>query len=210
MSRVLLLTLAVGALAAPVGTASADESPFLEQARLLKSTDGVRLVTMARAILEGVVLEGELDPAIPVPESKQKAAPFGLFVTLVKGKQTRGCYGSMVPTGRTLEDLLVEATVGAARLDPRSKPIHQRELDHIQIIVSIVGPTIPVLEISEVDSKREGLLVRSGDKRAVLLPGEAKTGRWQLKRSLRQARIRRGEPREMFRFRTVTVYERGR
>ncbi len=191
-------------------SAQADESPFLEQARLLKSTDGIRLVRMARQIIETVVLEGQLDPAIPVPEAKRKAAPFGLFVTLVKGKETRGCYGSMEPTGRTLEALLVEAAVGAARLDPRSRPVHQRELDQIQVIVSIVGPTIPVVDISEVDPKREGLLVRKGEKHAVLLPGEAKTSRWQLKKTLRQARIRRNEPREMFRFRTVTIYERGR
>jgi len=145
-----------------------------------------------------------------VPKARRRPAPFGIFITLVRAGKVRGCYGTMEPLHRSLEALVTEAALGAARFDPRSKPVTARELNKIQIILSIVGPTVPVVSIAEVDAKREGLLLRKGDKHSVLLPGEARTASWQLTRSLRQAGIRPGQSYEMFRFRTVTVYERGR
>ncbi len=188
-------------------TAQADESPFLEQARALKGKEGLRMVTLAREVITRVVVDGEIEPRVRIRPTRDPA-PFGVFVTLVKRGKVRGCYGSMEPMGKPLDELVVEAAVGAARFDPRSSPVRQDELHRIQVIVSIVGPTVPVLTMSEVDSKRMGLLVRLGDKKSVLLPGEAKTASWQLKRNLRQAGIKPGDSYEMFRFRTVTVYER--
>jgi AMMECR1 domain-containing protein len=185
----------------------ADHSPFLEQARGLKATDGNRLVKLARQTLIGAVERGEFDPNVDMRE-KPSVAPFGVFVTLVKNGHVRGCYGSMEPRGKTLDELVIEGAVGAARFDPRTRPLSPAELNQVQIIVSIVGPRVPVLTMTEVDPKIHGLLVRNGDRTSVLLPGEAKTASWQLKRSLRQAGIRPGDPREMFRFRTVTIYER--
>lgn len=186
-------------------SSSADQSPFLERARELKAAHGVAMVVLARSTLEEVVLRGNMDPPVP---AEGEPAPFGVFVTLVKNGSVRGCFGSMEPRGRTLEQLTVEAAMGAARFDVRSKPLRQSEVASVQVIVSIVGPTVPVVDISEVDAKRQGLLVRSGDRASVLLPGEAKTAGWALKRSLRQVGIKRTDPREMYRFRTVTVYER--
>lgn len=183
----------------------ADESPFLEQARSLKGIEGARLMELARVTLDRVVEDGDMDPALP---KKETPAPFGVFVTLVKRGTVRGCYGSMEPSGKTLEQLVVEAALGASRFDPRSKPLRGDELAQVQIIISIVGPTVPVVTMSEVDPKIDGLMVRAGDRKSVLLPGEARTGRWQLKKNLRQAGIRRGQSYEKFRFRTVTIYEK--
>ncbi|MFT7621105.1 MAG: AMMECR1 domain-containing protein [Myxococcota bacterium] len=189
--------------------AAADESPFLERARALKASHGAYLSRVARETIEMVVDEGNLEPQPSSLSKTTTPAPFGIFVTIVVGSKTRGCFGTMESRGKTLEELIVDAAIGAARFDPRVTPLRQDELARALIIVSIVGPSVPVLAMSEVDSKRNGLLVRApGDRNSVLLPGEARTTGWQLKRSLRQAGIRRGEPYEMFRFRTVTIYER--
>jgi AMMECR1 domain-containing protein len=188
-------------------SAGTAESPFLQEARTLAAIDGPRLVRLARRVLHKVVVLGNLNPSVEAHHGRRKPAPFGLFVTLVRNRQVRGCFGTMVPTGRSMEALVTEAALGAARFDPRNRPIRRRELADLQIILSFVGPTIPVMSMSEVNPKTMGLLVRAGQRNSVLLPGEAKTAGWQLKRSLRQAGIRRGEPIEMFRFRTVTVYE---
>ncbi len=196
----LLFTVALSRLAA------AEESPFLETARPFAALHGPRLVALARATLDRVVLHGDSDPPTP-PQGVP--APFGVFITLVRDGDVRGCYGTMEPSSRSVEGLVVDATLGAARQDPRNRPIAGHELGRIEIVLSFAGPTIPMLAMTEVDPKREGLLVRAGLRNSVLLPGEARTARWQLQRSLRQAGIRRGEAYEMFRFRTVTVYERG-
>lgn len=195
------------AMLARTGAASASEPPFVAEARGVVAEHGQGLLTLARRTLEEVVDRGIIDPELTIPAAAQTPAPFGLFVTLVRGGVTRGCYGTMDPLGKSLERLVMDAAVGAARFDPRSRPIRQDELRDLQIILSFVGPTVPVLTAAEVDPKRHGLMVRSGERRSVLLPGEAKTASWSLKRNLRQAGIRRAERYEMFRFRTVTLYE---
>lgn len=200
MARLLIALAIFGAS----GPASASEPGFLTTARVVVARHGGELMSLARKTLDAAVLRGQLDPAVPEPGTP---APFGVFVTLVKGKETRGCFGSMEPGGKSLEALVIEGAVGAARLDPRVKPVSSSELAEVQIILSFVGPTVPVLTMSEVDPKRHGLMVRAGERRSVLLPGEAKTATWSLRRNLRQAGIGRRDPYEMFRFRTVTLYE---
>ena len=187
------------------GASTAHEAPFAATARLVVARHGADLLRLARQTLVTVVDRGVIDPPIPVPPQDQHPAPMGVFVTLVRNGTVRGCFGSMDPQGKTLEALVVEAALGAARFDPRSKPVRQAELSELQVILSLVGPTVPVLSIAEVDAKHQGLMVRAGEKRSVLLPGEAKTASWSLRRNLRQAGIRRREHYEMFRFHTVTL-----
>ncbi|MBT9560576.1 MAG: AMMECR1 family protein [Myxococcales bacterium] len=200
MARLLLVLAFLSASRA----ASASEPGFLTTARVIVARHGSDLMALARRTLDDAVLRGELDPTVEAPGTP---APFGVFVTLVKDKETRGCFGSMEPGGKSLEALVIEGAVGAARLDPRVRPLSSAELQTVQIILSFVGPTVPVLTMGELDPKRHGLMVRAGERRSVLLPGEAKTASWSLRRNLRQAGIRRREPYEMFRFRTVTIYE---
>lgn len=206
-----MTALLVALLSALPTTDTGVETPFEGAARVVVAEQGPRLLTLARATLERAVIHGDTEPHLP--PGRGGPAPFGVFVTVVQprpnGKpgQTRGCFGNMESRGLTLDELVEEAALGAARFDPRVRPISAAELPGLQIIVSFVGPTIPVMTVSEVDPKRQGLLVRAGDRRSVLLPGEAKTATWQLRRSLRQAGIRRGQPYEMFRFQTETLYE---
>ena len=190
------------------GSASAIErSPFLERALAVKATQADRLVDIARRTLTRVVRDGKLE-GLAQPPSDEAPAAVGVFVTLVNRRGvTRGCFGSMEPMGRSLTELVRDAAVGAARYDQRVRPLAEAELPNIQIIVSLVGPQVPVIAMSEVDPERHGLLVRAGDRHSVLLPGEARTSRWQLRRSLRHVGIRRTDPYQMFRFRTVTIYE---
>ena len=184
-----------------------DRSPFLERAQVIKATDGDRLVRLARNTIVKVVRYGDTAPLASRVE-REAPAPFGVFVTLVNHRGvTRGCFGSMESMGRTLSELVVEAALGASRYDVRVRPIANSELDELQVIVSLVGPQVPVVTMSEVDPERHGLLIRAGSRHSVLLPGEARTSKWQLKRSLRQVGIQRGQPYDMFRFRTVTIYE---
>ncbi len=202
---------ALATLAALAVASAPVETPLEGAARVVVAERGPALVQRARVTLERAVLTGDTEPR--VAHRVGDLAPFGVFVTVVapgpdgRPGETRGCFGNMESRGRTLDELVEEAALGAARFDPRVRPIAARELPGLQVIVSLVGPTVPILTVSEVDPKRQGLLVRAGDRRSVLLPGEAKTATWQLRRSLRQAGIRRGEPYELFRFQTVTLYE---
>jgi AMMECR1 domain-containing protein len=165
---------------------------------------GREILRYARAVLEQTTgASSQLKPTVaslPVQS--------GLFVTLVKDKKVRGCYGSLTPQGQTITAQVKEYVEGAARLDFRHTPVRASEVKHIAIIISFIDSVEPVSSISEVDPKTEGLLVRNGDRAAVLLPGEARTASWQIEEAKRQAGIHHGEPAELFKIHTATLYER--
>jgi AMMECR1 domain-containing protein len=89
----------------------------------------------------------------------------------------------------------------------RNRPIAPAELEELEIIVSLVGPTEPIESMAQVDPMSMGLLVRADQRTAVLLPGEARTTRWQLAESRRKAGIGPKEPVQLFRFPTFTLME---
>ena len=84
--------LIVIALLAATRPALASEPGFVSTARVVVARHGSDLMALARATLDGAVLRSELDPVVPMPGTP---APFGVFVTLVKDQETRGCFGSM-------------------------------------------------------------------------------------------------------------------
>lgn len=179
---------------------------FYESAESLAYTHGDALLQLARTALEAGAQGHELH-RLPTVST---AAPFGIFVTVVKERKVRGCFGFMEPVGQSLEKMVAEAAYGAARLDVRHKPISPAEVGDMEIILSFVGPTQAVEHISAVDPKTMGLLVRADVRSAVLLPGEARTARWQVAETRRKANIAPHEPVHLFRFPTVTLYERDR
>lgn len=163
---------------------------------------GRMIVRYARSVLvEKLTGKKALRPEINLP-------PAGLFVTLVKNRAVRGCYGSLSPEGQDLFDQIRDYTIGAATQDFRKTPIHPSELQDLVIILSFPKSLEPVSNVYEVDPKQQGLLVRSGSRAAILLPGEARTARWQLEEARRQAGIGSKENVELFRIHTWTIYER--
>lgn len=179
---------------------------FYESAESLAYAHGDTLLQLARTALESGAQGHSFRPRTEL----STVAPFGLFVTVVKEGKVRGCFGFMDAVGDSLETMIAEAAYGAARLDVRHKPISPAELNDLEIILSFVGPTQAVESILAVDPKTQGLLVRAGTRSAVLLPGEARTARWQVAEARRKANIAPHEAVHLFRFPTVTLYERDR
>ncbi|MFN8176328.1 MAG: AMMECR1 domain-containing protein [bacterium] len=132
----------------------------------------------------------------------------GVFVTLVGRKGVRGCYGTLDGEG-TLEERIISAAQGAAARDLRSLPVKPSEVDRLTVIVSLTLPAEPIADWRTVDPDRFGLLVTSGGKSAVLLPGEARTASWEMSETLAKAGIGPAEPVTAFRFRTLTLVSRG-
>jgi len=169
---------------------------------------GRQALRYARAILEQTTSGKAISKPVPPSSSQGSERTIGVFITLVKNNKVRGCYGSLTPQGDSLAAQIQEYVKGAATLDFRHNPVRASELDQIVIILSFIQGIEPVSSIAEIDPKSEGLMVRNGDRAAVLLPGEARTASWQIEEAKRQAGIRRGEPVELFKIHTATLYER--
>ncbi|MNL40857.1 hypothetical protein D3C87_1632350 [compost metagenome] len=95
------------------------------------------------------------------------------------------------------------AAVKALRYDYRHPPISRHEWERLDMFVSLVGPLMPVAQPGGLSPMREGLFVTARGRGAILLPGEAKSVRYQVAECRRKAGLKPHEPILMFRFPTV-------
>ncbi|HEY9766058.1 MAG TPA: AMMECR1 domain-containing protein [Chroococcales cyanobacterium] len=129
----------------------------------------------------------------------------GVFVTITEGGKTRGCWGSVEPQTKNLATEIALDTRKALFDDYRFRPVNPAELKKLRFYVSLVQALEPIEDWRSLRPMQEGLLVSSGGRGGVLLPGEARTSIWQVNECRRKAGIMPGKPVRMFKFKT-TVY----
>ena len=108
---------------------------------------------------------------VPAPLHRHAAT----FVTLRRGKDLRGCIGTVDPV-RPLAVDVVENTYGAAFKDPRFGPLQRTELTDLTASIALLSTPSAMDFADEADllnqlrENQDGLLLRSGQRRAVFLP----------------------------------------
>lgn len=117
----------------------------------------------------------------------------GVFVTLKKHGELRGCIGTIIPT-QSLKEGLKEMAIAAATRDPRFYPVTYDELKDIEIEISILSPLIPVNDISEIVVGRDGLVLKKGFYSGVLLPQVPVEYGWDKDTYLRHLCLKAGLP----------------
>ena len=133
-------------------------------------------------------------------------APSAAFVTLRKNGAMRGCVGSTRPTEATAAHELIRYAIASAVRDPRFHPVRLDEVPLLSIRVQLLDPAEPLTDITRIDPKTDGIIVRSGDRQALLLPGieEIVTPEQQLRAACQKAGIDRHAALQVERFRTRT------
>jgi len=124
------------------------------------------LLAYARRILENKIKNGEAeDEDCPDSNYLQSA---GVFVTLNKGKELRGCIGYIEPVA-SIWDAIRENTVAAATGDPRFETVTEEELPEIKIEISIL--TRPKeCRLEEIKIGEDGVVLEQGQKKSTYLP----------------------------------------
>jgi uncharacterized protein len=153
-------------LPVPAGGPPAVEVPPAEQARLLD------LARVAVAVAAGALRGTELDVALgaePLPDRRA-----GAFVTLTEHGELRGCMGNLDAENPAWASV-VEAARWAARGDPRFLGVEPGELAALEIDVSILGPMERLADPSAFRPGTDGIVVRRGGRRGLLLPEVAET-----------------------------------
>lgn len=138
----------------------------------------------------------QLADSFLVDEKCKKAS--GLFVTLIKDGDTRACWGSIAPTHKNLIRATVFTTEDALKKDYRYSPIKKDEINQLIPQITVVKRIVPINSISTMRPLKEGLMVRSGGKGAVLLPGEASDAHYQLVKCKLKAGIPSGQPCQLY------------
>jgi MEMO1 family protein len=94
----------------------------------------------------------------------------GIFVSLKKQGELRGCIGTTAPTTPSIVDEIIQNAISAATRDPRFNPVTADELPDLTISVDVLGQPERVESKNDLDPSRYGVIVRKGMRSGLLLP----------------------------------------
>lgn len=101
------------------------------------------------------------------PEMKIRA---GVFVSLKKDGQLRGCIGTFQPCRENICEEIIRNAISAATEDPRFYPVTADELSRLTYSVDVLSEPEKIKDISELDPKKYGIIVVKGYRKGLLLP----------------------------------------
>ncbi len=127
------------------------------------------LVKLAKAAIEEYVGgKNIISPPVEMTEEMKEKA--GVFVSLKKGGQLRGCIGTFLPSTENVAKEIVKNAISAATEDPRFNPVELNEVEDINYSVDLLSPPEKVVDISELDPKEYGVIVIKDFRKGLLLP----------------------------------------
>lgn len=165
--------------------------------------DDALLLTIARRTLKEAVAGGrryEPDP----PASPALLEPRGVFVTLKKGGDLRGCIGYVLPT-KPLYLAVRDNAINAALEDPRFMPVQEGELDDLYIEISVMTPLQPVANPEEIVVGQDGLVIEGRGRVGLLLPQVAPEQGWDREQFLEGVCMKAGLSPGAYRSREVKL-----
>jgi AmmeMemoRadiSam system protein A len=145
-------------------------------------------------------------PSSSGPFPCELPAVYGVFVTLKRAGELRGCLGTL-RCRRELAEEVARCAADSASVDPRFPPVGTGELPDISVEVSVLGPLEeidPVIE-STIVVGRHGLVAEQGTRRGLLLPQVAIEWGWTREQFLHHTCIKAGLPADAWR-RGARVY----
>lgn len=144
---------------------------------------------------------------VPLPRggSPKLLREAGVFVTLSKHGQLRGCIGRIVPEG-TLIRLTSAMAIESAVKDPRFQPVTASELKELEIEVSVLTPMTLVAAPDRIVVGRDGVLMRVGERGAVFLPQVAPQQGWSRAEMLEQLARKAGLPADAWRDKSARFF----
>ena len=113
------------------------------------------------------------------------ARPSGVFVSIHKHGDLRGCIGHIEAT-EPLGIVIPRCAVAACSADPRFSAVSETELPHLDVELSLLGPLEPIAGPDEFEIGRHGLVVEMGWHRGLLLPQVATGWNWDRQTFLAQ------------------------
>jgi len=124
-------------------------------------------------------------PTLPEVPPSVLTESCGIFVSLHKGQELRGCIGNIYaasPLYRSAAECAIAAAVG----DPRFMPLTPVELATVEFEISVLSPLERVLDVRNIVIGKHGLLISKNNARGLLLPQVAATFGWDTERFLQE------------------------
>jgi MEMO1 family protein len=143
----------------------------------LPEKDKIRLLKLARSTIQTYLQTSSIEEQEIASMPGILLSKSGAFVTLTKNKELRGCIGRFVsdqPLYRTVQDM----AIAAATQDTRFSPVTIRELDQLEIEISVLTPLKRITSISEFKLGRDGIYMKKGFHSGTFLPQVAAGTGW--------------------------------
>jgi AmmeMemoRadiSam system protein A len=162
------------------------------------------LVQLARKTIN-TFIQARTVIAPPDELTEEMRKPAGVFVSLHKHGELRGCIGTIEATQANVAQEIIANAISAATRDPRFEPVRREELADLEISVDVLGEAEPIASQAELDPKIYGVIVESGRRRGLLLPDleGVDTAAQQVNIALRKAWINPNDRFKMYRFRVI-------
>ena len=148
-------------------------------------------VRLARHAIETIVRTGK-NAELPQGLPSEMAERAGVFVSLKKDGELRGCIGTFAPTTKNIAEEILQNAASAALRDPRFPPVKKEELDALVYSVDVLTEPELVAGADVLDVKKYGVIVEYRARKGLLLPDLA--GVDTVDEQLRIARQKGGIP----------------
>lgn len=163
---------------------------------MITDDDGQFLVKLARTAIETYLTDGNI---ITPPEDTKTILKEdrGVFVTLNRHDELRGCIGYPEPV-KPLVEALINVAISAATGDPRFPQVTLAEMDQIQVEVSVLTKPVlisvqkPAEYMDKVEVGKDGLIVEMGIYRGLLLPQVPVEWNWDVEEFLANTCMKAG------------------
>ncbi len=145
-----------------------------DKAVLLTEEDGKTAVHLARDAIETYLRTGEMIDGSEMQLPSIFDEPRGVFVTLNKSGELRGCIGHPYADS-PLKHAITDSAISAGFRDPRFPPVRIDEMTFVTVEVTVLTqPRQMDVEPEDLPSSieigRHGLIVKSGYRQGLLLP----------------------------------------
>ncbi len=198
-------TVGYGAVVWSRGEAGADlsalERPAPDPSGSLEPGDKRVLLRIARDTIR-TYLDTDTAP-LPRAGGARLLRGAGVFVTLRKGGDLRGCIGHL-QADRPLLPLVASMAIESAFNDTRFTPVSAKELKDLEVEVSVLTPMKKVAGPSDIVVGRDGVVLQVDDRSAVFLPQVATEQHWQRDEMLDNLSLKAGLPARAWRARGAT------
>ncbi|WP_457549863.1 TIGR00296 family protein [Archaeoglobus sp.] len=176
--------------------------------RRLTLDEGTKAVKLARKAIEVYLSERRVieDRLHGIFEENR-----GVFTTLTKHGELRGCIGFPYPVKR-LDEAIIESAIAAATDDPRFPPVSLNEMDEIVVEVTVLTPpekieVKPTELPKHIEIGRHGLMVKYGFYSGLLLPQVAVEYNMDAEEFLSQTCLKAGLPPDCWFYAEVYRFE---
>ncbi len=175
--------------------------------RLLSLEEGEKAVRLARKAIETYLSEKKV---VDAKFDGVFAEKRGVFTTLNKHGELRGCIGFPYPVKR-LDEAIVDSAISAATQDPRFLPVKLEEMDEIDVEVTVLTPpekleAPPEQRAEAVEIGKHGLIVVYRGYSGLLLPQVAVDHGMDEEEFLTHTCLKAGLPPDCWLMESVEVY----